>query len=161
MIFIVILLLLLSLFLLPSPLRPVFNAIVFVSYIFFLDDDGFVFNADGSSRCIALPFQGLCSKDVIGVNNLLQNLPLAKVATNAHGSRRAERAFHRTTYLGRNTECGAAALRTVMAHNDRFYDVAILQLHAQLGGSAIATETTLNDLGCEGNEAIIWIGEEG
>lgn len=94
------------------------------------------------------------------MNDLLQYLSLAKVPANAHRSRGAKRTAHCAANLRRYTERGSAALWTVVAHNDRFHDVTVLQLNDQLGGSAIAAETTLNDLGREGDKSIVGIREE-
>ena len=165
MTFIFLLLLLPPLFLVLSTSScTVLAVIVFVRYIVFLDG-GIIINANPNpngigSRCIALSFQSLGSKDVIRMNDLFQYLSLAEVTTNAHRSSGAKCTAHGATNLRRYTERRSAALRTVVAHNDRFDDVAILQLNAQLGGCAIAAETTLDDLGCEGDKVIGWIREE-
>ena len=94
------------------------------------------------------------------MNDLLQYLSLTKVAANSHRSRGTKCTAHRAANLRRYAERGSATLWTVVAHNDRFHDVTILQLNAQLGGSTIAAETTLNDLGCEGDKSIVGIREE-
>ena len=150
------LLLLLPPFLLPFSPCGVFAVIVFVRHIFLVD---FNFHR-GGNWCLALPFQSLGGQDMIGVNNLFQYLSLAEVPANPHRARCAKRAPHRAANLRRNAERGAAALRAVMAHDDCFHNVAILQLDGQLGGSAVAAETALDDGGCEGDEAIAGIGKE-
>ena len=150
------LLLLLPPFLLSFSPCGVFAVIVFVRHIFLVD---FNFHR-GGNWCLALPFQGLGGQDMIGVNNLFQYLSLAEVPANPHRARCAKRAPHRAANLRRNAERGAAALRAVMAHDDCFHNVAILQLDGQLGGSAVAAETALDDGGREGDEAVVGIGKE-
>ena len=47
-----------------------------------------------------------------------------------------------------------------MPHYDRFYEVPILQLNCKLSGRAILRKTAVDNLGCEGDEAAVGVGEE-